>query len=100
MYRQGLDMPLDDIVGTLPGHSSECRTGSSGSKRKREGQIVETVKIIRNTMEYVNDQLKTIAEWLNLQHQDASATRGEVIKQLQRILELSRYDRAYAICGY
>ena len=70
MYRQGLDMPLDDIVGTLPGHSSECRTGSSGSKRKREGQIVETVKIIRNTMEYVNDQLKANAKWSSLQRHD------------------------------
>lgn len=66
-YSQGLDMLPDDIMGTRPSRSSEDRTGSSGSKRKQGDQMVESVEIIRSAMEYVNGQLKAIAEWSNVQ---------------------------------
>ncbi|KAA0033869.1 retrotransposon protein [Cucumis melo var. makuwa] len=39
------------------------------SKRKWGGQTTKTVNIIRNTIEYAKDQLKAIAEWMNVQHQ-------------------------------
>uniref|UniRef100_A0A9I9DDJ0 Retrotransposon protein n=1 Tax=Cucumis melo TaxID=3656 RepID=A0A9I9DDJ0_CUCME len=93
MYSQGIDMLSDDIMGTRPDRSTEGRTGSSGSKRKQGGQAVETMEIIRNVMEHSNDRLKAIVEWSNVQRQDASTRLVEVVRQLQRILELSRYDR-------
>lgn len=49
-------------------------------------------------MEYANNQLKAIAEWPNVQCQDASTTCFEFVRQLQGILELSRFDKAHCIC--
>ncbi|KGN58436.1 hypothetical protein Csa_000900 [Cucumis sativus] len=66
---------------------------SSRSKRKRGGQTAETMKIIRNTMKYVNDQSEAIVEWPSVQHQSKDAFYAEVMKQLQAIPELSTHDR-------
>lgn len=88
MYSQKLDMSPKDIMSTWSGRSSEGRTGSSGLKRKRGGQAVETVEINHNAMDYVNDQSKAIAEWLNVQRQDARATCAEVVRQLLGIPKL------------
>lgn len=57
--------------------------------------MTKTVEIICNAIEYVNDQLKAIAKWPNLQRQDACASSTEVVRQLQRILKLSTYDRVH-----
>lgn len=56
--------------GTRPGCSSEGRIDLCGSKRKQGGHAVETVEIIHNAMEYVNDQLKANAKWSSLQRHD------------------------------
>ena len=80
MYCQGLNMSPEDIMDTRPSRSSECRTGSSRSKRKRRGQDVETMEVTCSAMEYANDQLKAIAECQNLARQDESATRSKVVR--------------------
>uniref|UniRef100_A0A9I9ELQ6 Retrotransposon protein n=1 Tax=Cucumis melo TaxID=3656 RepID=A0A9I9ELQ6_CUCME len=55
-------MSPDEMLGTRVGRSSEGRNCSSESKRKRGGQNYETIEVIRNAMEFVNDRLKTIAD--------------------------------------
>ncbi|KAA0036810.1 RING-H2 finger protein ATL66 [Cucumis melo var. makuwa] len=78
-------MSPNNIMGTQPGCSSEGKTSSNGLKRKRGGQAIEMAEIIRNAREYANDQLKTIAEWPNVRHQEASATHVKDVRQLQEI---------------
>ncbi|TYK15318.1 retrotransposon protein [Cucumis melo var. makuwa] len=90
---QVLNMSSEDMMGAQPNRSSDCRSGSSGLKRKLEEQNVETVDVIRDTMKCVNDLLRAIVDWPKLARQEEDATRREVIRQLQDIPELSRLDR-------
>ncbi|KAA0065645.1 retrotransposon protein [Cucumis melo var. makuwa] len=53
--------PKDGINMDIP-----TMIGSSGSKRKRRGHNVKFVDVIRDVMEYANDQLRAIAEWPKL----------------------------------
>ncbi|KAA0055448.1 uncharacterized protein E5676_scaffold314G00180 [Cucumis melo var. makuwa] len=78
----GLDMSSNNIMGTQPSRSSKGKNASSKSKRKRGGHTAETVNIIRNEMEFANDQLKAIEEWPNVQRQAEDDSRAEVVKHL------------------
>ncbi|KAA0055439.1 retrotransposon protein [Cucumis melo var. makuwa] len=95
MYSQGLNMSLDDLMGTRTARVHEHQNASSGSKRKRAGHSVDSGDIIRTSIEYGNEQLNRIVEWPVLQHQDASETRQEVVRQLEVIPELTLMDRCH-----
>ncbi|KAA0063768.1 retrotransposon protein [Cucumis melo var. makuwa] len=79
MYSQRLNMSPDELMGTRAAGVSKGRYVSSGSKRKRGGQAVDSGDIIRTAIEYENEQLNRIAKWLVLQRQDASQTCQEVV---------------------
>ncbi|KAL4032186.1 hypothetical protein IC575_005254 [Cucumis melo] len=67
-----------DQVSRVSHRSSEGRNASSRSMRKRGGQTAEIVEVIRNTMEFMNNQLKTIAERPKKQRQAEDEYRAEV----------------------
>ena len=58
MYSQGMDMSSDEMLGTCVGQTSEGRNTSNGNKRKQGGQYYEMMEVLRNAMEFANDQLK------------------------------------------
>ena len=62
MYSHGLDMLLDEIMGTRFECTSDGRNASSGLKRKRGGQPIENVDIFCNAIEYDNEPLNCIAD--------------------------------------
>ncbi|KAA0055484.1 retrotransposon protein [Cucumis melo var. makuwa] len=57
MYSQGLNMSPDDLMGTRTARVSERRNVSSRSKRKRPGHATNSGDIVRNDIEYENEQL-------------------------------------------
>uniref|UniRef100_A0A9I9DMY1 Uncharacterized protein n=1 Tax=Cucumis melo TaxID=3656 RepID=A0A9I9DMY1_CUCME len=59
--------------------------------------MAETVDIIRNAMDFANDQLKVIPKWSNTQRQVEDEYITECMNQLQDILELSSRDRVWII---
>ncbi|KAL4035116.1 hypothetical protein IC575_003791 [Cucumis melo] len=63
MYSQRIVMSQDDVRASRPCSVSDSRTGSSGSKRKRESQWEGEIKMIHMALECANDQLRTIVEW-------------------------------------
>lgn len=76
-------MSPKDMISARPSRSSDCRASSSGSKRKRGAQKVETVDIvIRNAMECANDQLRAIADWSKLAREDEAAIQQKVMSEL------------------
>ncbi|TYK11111.1 retrotransposon protein [Cucumis melo var. makuwa] len=85
------DIGSNDPAGTA--RVSERRNVSSGSKRKRTGHAIDSGDIVRTAIEYGNEQLHRIAEWLILQRQDATQTRQEIVRQLEAIPELTLMDR-------
>lgn len=48
-------------------------------------QTFETFDLIREAMDYANDQLKAFVEWLDRASQKEKALRRDVITQLQSI---------------
>lgn len=48
-------------------------------------QTFETFDLIREAMDYANDQLKAFAEWLDRASEKEKALRRDVITQLQSI---------------
>ncbi|KAA0051209.1 subtilisin-like protease SBT3.17 isoform X1 [Cucumis melo var. makuwa] len=62
--------------------SGEGRNCSSGSTRKRGGQHYENGRVIRNAMEFANDQLKAIAYYPKEKHATEVELRAEVVKEL------------------
>ncbi|KAA0041796.1 retrotransposon protein [Cucumis melo var. makuwa] len=80
------------MAAKLPGRLFQA-TISSGSKQKRGGLRVADVDLIHEAMEYVNGQLRAIAEWPSVTLQNETAVCQEVLCQLRVILELSRLDR-------
>ncbi|KAL4022737.1 hypothetical protein IC575_016482 [Cucumis melo] len=67
MYSQGLNMSPDELMGTRTVRVSKSRYVSSGSKRKRRGQASDSGEVIRTAIEFGNEQLNCIADWLVLQ---------------------------------
>ncbi|KAA0035972.1 retrotransposon protein [Cucumis melo var. makuwa] len=65
----------------------------NGSKQKRGGQATNSGEVIHTAIEYGNEQLNRIVEWLVLRRQDASQTRQKVVQQLEAIPELTLMDR-------
>ncbi|KAA0055946.1 retrotransposon protein [Cucumis melo var. makuwa] len=63
MYSQRIVMSQDDVRASRPYSVSDSRTGSSGSKRKRESQWEGEIEMIHMALECANDQLRTIVEW-------------------------------------
>ena len=61
-YSQGLNMSTDDVMGTRIARESDSRNVSSGFKRKREGESVETGDVVHNAIQYDNEQLNYIAD--------------------------------------
>ncbi|KAA0059863.1 retrotransposon protein [Cucumis melo var. makuwa] len=55
--------------------------------------MAETVEVICNAMEFVNDELKTITEWPKEQRQAEDKYGVQYVKQLQDIPELNSRDR-------
>lgn len=64
MSDHGVNMSQEDIA--QPGRARDSRTGSSGSKKRRRGQPVDTIDVIKDAIDYQNDQLRLIAEWSQL----------------------------------
>uniref|UniRef100_A0A9I9DN68 Uncharacterized protein n=1 Tax=Cucumis melo TaxID=3656 RepID=A0A9I9DN68_CUCME len=84
----GSNVPNNLDVVSL-GRSSEGRNGSSGSKRKRGREHYKMVDVIRNAMQFENDQLKAIVDWHKDQkHAMEVELHVKVVKQLQDIPEL------------
>lgn len=88
MYSYGMNMSLENIIGAQLGRSSDCRLGSSNSKRKRGGQTVEIVDVIDEAMDRMNDQLRAIAKWSKVARHEEDVVWQEVIRQLQATLSL------------
>ncbi|KAA0039620.1 putative nuclease HARBI1 [Cucumis melo var. makuwa] len=81
--QSGIEHVADDLMETRTARVSERRNVSSGFKRKRPGHATDSGDIVRTAIEYGNEQLHRIAEWPILQHQDASQTRQEIVRQLE-----------------
>ena len=47
LYSQGLNMLPEDVMDARHGRSSDCKLGSSGSKRKWGGQNMDIVDVFR-----------------------------------------------------
>ena len=56
MFSAGMNMSPKDMMGARPDRSSDYKSNSSGSKRKHEGHNFETVEVIRDTMDCVEDR--------------------------------------------
>uniref|UniRef100_A0A9I9EK79 Retrotransposon protein n=1 Tax=Cucumis melo TaxID=3656 RepID=A0A9I9EK79_CUCME len=97
MHSQGLDMSSDELMGIRTTQVSEGRHVLSGFKQKRGVQPADSGDVIRTTIEYKNEQLNHIVDWIVLQRQDASQTRQEVVQQLETIPELTLMDRCRLI---
>ncbi|KAL4016672.1 hypothetical protein IC575_024326 [Cucumis melo] len=80
MYSQGFDMSQDDVRASHPACTSECRTGSNGSKQRREGQWVGEIEMIHEALECENDQLRMIAEWPSRTLQNETTIFQEVLR--------------------
>ncbi|XP_031744343.1 uncharacterized protein LOC116404989 [Cucumis sativus] len=92
MSSHRFNMSQDDIA--RPSRGTDSRTTSSGSKRRRGGQTLETADVIKDAMALQTDELRLIAEWPRLALEDESRVRREVVRALRAIPELSRLDMA------
>ena len=87
-----MNMSPDDMMSRRPSRSSDVRPSSSGSKRKRIMQQIDSLDVIRDVMDCTNAQLRAIAEWPDKTLQSEAFVRWEVLAHLQSILDLSEED--------
>ncbi|KAA0050378.1 retrotransposon protein [Cucumis melo var. makuwa] len=73
---------------------SECRVGSSGSKRKRGSQRKAELEVIHMALECTNDQLRTIVDWPACALANDNHVREEFFCILLEMPELTSLDRA------
>ncbi|KAA0055933.1 retrotransposon protein [Cucumis melo var. makuwa] len=93
MYSQGIDMSQDDVRASRPSRTSEGRTGSSGSKRKRGSQREVDVKGIHLALDQTNEQLMMIAKWPARALANDNHVRTKFFCILREMLELTSLDR-------
>ncbi|KAA0037742.1 retrotransposon protein [Cucumis melo var. makuwa] len=84
----------DDVHASRPSRSSEGRTESSGSKRKRGSQREVDVEGIHLELDQTNNQLKMIAEWPACALVNDNHVRTEFFPILREMPELTSLDRA------
>ncbi|KAA0045644.1 retrotransposon protein [Cucumis melo var. makuwa] len=94
VYNQGIDLSQDDVRASRPSCASEGRTGSSGSKRKRESQRDFDVEAIHLALDQTNEQLRQIAEWPARNLTNDNHVRTEFFHILREMPELTSLDRA------
>ncbi|KAA0045638.1 retrotransposon protein [Cucumis melo var. makuwa] len=94
VYSQGIDLSQDDVRASRPSRASEGRTGSSGSKRKRESQQDFDVEAIHLALDQTNEQLRQIAEWPARNLANDNHVRMEFFRILREMPELTSLDRA------
>ncbi|KAL4011318.1 hypothetical protein IC575_028372 [Cucumis melo] len=94
VYSQGIDLSRDDVRASQPFRTSEGRTRSSGSKRKRGSQRDFDVEAIHLALDQTNEQLRQIAEWPARNLANDIHVRTEFFRILREIPELTSLDRA------
>ncbi|KAA0043337.1 retrotransposon protein [Cucumis melo var. makuwa] len=94
VYSQGIDLSQDDVRASRPSRTSEGRTGSSGSKRKRGSQRDFELEAIHLALDQTNDQLRQIAEWPARNLANDNHVRTEFFRILREMPELTSLDRA------
>ena len=55
-----MNMSPDDMMSRRPSRSSDVRPSSSGSKRKRIMQQIDSLDVLRDAMDCTNAQLQSI----------------------------------------
>ncbi|KAA0060332.1 retrotransposon protein [Cucumis melo var. makuwa] len=94
VYSQGIDMSQDDVRASRPSRASKGRTGSSGSKRKRESQREVDVEGIHLALDQTNEQLRMIVEWPARSFANDNHACTEFFRILREMPELTSLDRA------
>ncbi|KAL4023499.1 hypothetical protein IC575_017257 [Cucumis melo] len=94
VYSQGVDISQDDVRASRPSRTSEGRTGSSGSKRKRGSQRDFELEAIHLALDQTNEQLRQIAEWPARNLANDNHVRTEFFPILREMPELTSLDRA------
>ncbi|KAA0041550.1 retrotransposon protein [Cucumis melo var. makuwa] len=94
VYSQGIDMSQDDVRASRPSRSSEGRTGSNGSKRKRGSQREVDVEGIHLALDQTNKQLMMTAEWPARTLANDNYVRTKFFRILHEMPELKSLDRA------
>ncbi|KAL4035761.1 hypothetical protein IC575_004468 [Cucumis melo] len=94
VYSQGIDLSQDDVRASRPSRASEGRTGSSGSKRKRESQRDFDVEAIHLALDQTNEQLRQIAEWPARNLANDNHVHTKFFRILREMPELTSLDRA------
>ncbi|KAA0054417.1 retrotransposon protein [Cucumis melo var. makuwa] len=93
LYSQGIDLSQDDVRASRPSRALEGRTGSSGSKRKRESQREVDVEGIHLALDQTNEQLRMIAEWPARVLANENHVRTKFFRILREMPELTSLDR-------
>ncbi|KAL4016994.1 hypothetical protein IC575_024665 [Cucumis melo] len=94
VYSQGIDLSQDDVCASRPSRASEGRTGSSGSKWKRESQRDFELEAIHLALDQTNEQLRQIAEWPARNLANDNHMHTEFFRILREMPELTSLDRA------
>ncbi|KAL0541147.1 hypothetical protein IC582_021186 [Cucumis melo] len=94
VYSQRIDLSQKDVRASRPYRTSEGRTGSSGSKRKRGSQRDLDVQGIHLALDQTNEQVRIIAEWPAGALANDNHVRTEFFRILREMPELTSLDRA------
>ncbi|KAA0032833.1 retrotransposon protein [Cucumis melo var. makuwa] len=94
VYSQGIDLSQDGVHASRPSRALEGRTGSSGSKRKKESQQDFDIEAIHLALDQTNEHLRQIAEWSARTLANDNHVRTEFFRILREMPELTSLDRA------
>ncbi|KAL4010948.1 hypothetical protein IC575_027990 [Cucumis melo] len=88
VYSLGIDLSQNGVHASRPSRALEGRTGSSGSKRKKESQQDFDIEAIHLALDQTNEHLRKIAEWSARTLANDNHVRTEFFRILRRCQNL------------